>query len=276
MEVTADDVRGYLVDAEPVINTSPGYVANGSGRFEGSIAVTDRRVLVVSQENESERAMSIAPEAICSVESRLRTRFTTGGQWYRGLLGLGVLLVALSTLGLLSYASTALSFTLSIIVVTGALGAAYVYRFGVESAALDETVDLMRDRAPRNGSLDQYEWFEPTGEGDVVVTLATVASLALLGLVVFTPRPILAPIVLVLLGSVALIDHASEQKLELDERNESRRRERVVTLGLASGHECHLHVDATRRIDRELSVLVHGHEPEYAALESARDWQAVG
>lgn len=278
MEVTADDVLGFIDDAEPVINTGPGYVTNGSGRLEGSIAVTDRRVLFVSHENGSERVIEIASEAICSVDSRLQTRFTQAGLLFRALLGLGVLLAALSALGVIAYVSTPLEFSMALLAVTGALGAGYAYRFGVdvESTVLDETADLVRDRAPRKGSLTRYDWFEPSGDGDVVVTLATVASLALVSLVLFTSRPLLAPLVLVLLGSVVLIDQASKRKLSLDERNESQRHERAVTLDLASGRRVHIHVDSTRRIDRELGVLLHERERERMESAPVRQRHVLG
>lgn len=274
-----EDVRAHLTDDEAVIDVGPGSVADGAGRLDGSIAVTDRRLLFLSGDHGSDRTIDIAQGAICSFESRTRTRATSRGTRVRAVLGLGAVLAAASVLAVVLVASSALEVVLAGLAAAGAVSAGYVRRSGldVDSSPLNTLARAIRNRGPGHQALGQYERRVPSSDRDLgAVALAGGAGLALVGLVAVTPGSILPVLVALFLGGVALVDGARRRHAALEERDQTHRRERAVTLDLASGRSVHLTVPAGRRLDHELSVLLHATAREPPDEPRPRSRQPVG
>lgn len=261
MSSPSNEFGAYLAEDELLVHGTPGTLIDEERDSEGAIGVTDRRVLFLS---DTDRFVDIAHEAVYSIESRSRTRFTYRGVGYRLLAALGGLVAVAAFLGLTAFGSSVSAFVLSSLAVVGAVGAEYVRQ------GTDGTAPSRPD--PDEGHRDDERFHRlraivSDGGGPAVLGLGYVALLAVVGLVAVTGSLIVVPLVLTTLGGVALAAVAVRRKRALDTIGGSWHHEREVSLHLVDGRHVRLRVDAAEPIDRELSGVAR----EPAITDSATE-----
>lgn len=253
MRTASDEFQEYLAPDESVIESGAGALLENAYRTEGSIGVTDRRVLFVSDGDEF---MGITQDGIHSIRSRPETMFATHDTGYRLVAVAGAVLAVLAFVGVLGLGPSGLAPALALATVGGLAGAEYVRRNGVgtERAVLTELderlsthldVELLRAHVGDTRDVD--------GQQLLVLGVGLVALTAFAGLVAVTANLLTIPLTLVTLGGIAVMEYAyrcgrDAQRLERDRPAEKR-----VSIRLASGQIVDLRVDSAERIDRTLS-----------------------
>lgn len=265
MTVPATRFGEYLAEDESIIHGSPGTLVDERRQSEGTIGVTDRRVVFLSERN---RFVDVTHDAISSIHSRERTTFTAGGIGYRLLVGVGALVAALSFLAVVGPGVAGPGFLLASLTVGAAVGAEYVRRNDV-----DVGWDGLADRLPgADGPLRRPpDAARDRGNGKpLVFGLAYLGLAGLVGLVVVTGSLLVVPLLLLTLGGLAVADGAYRRTRGLDRSGRSRRHEREVTIHLVDGRRVRLRVDGPRRLDRELSGVAReaGRSPPDVELAS--------
>lgn len=273
MRASPDDFRAYLAPDETVVEWVSGTLVDGSDRPEGTIGITDRRVVFVA---EGDRFLDVAHGAISSMRSRPRRPFTARGTGYRLAALVGVLVGLAGIAGPVLLLPTPGVFALALVAVGGAVAGEYARRTGdaVGPGALaavrgrrGEQSDENADGGDRPGRLRGVvvDANEVAGPDALVFGLGVASVFALIGLVVRTGGLLVVPLVLVSLAGVAWADIARRRTKALDRVGGSRRHERDVTIHLVDGRVVDLRVDSTDRIDRELSGVVRGGAPRTGA-----------
>lgn len=270
MSVPSEEFRDYLAPDESVVSSAHGTVVDGSFRSRGSIGITDRRVLFVT---DSDRFLDVTHDAIASIRGRQRTGYTTRGVGYRLAVVTGALIAVAGFVGVLGVQANAETFTFALATVGGAAVAEYGRRssFDVEWPASDEVLGaLTADRTALGEVLADVGFRRSEGaDGDdawlvFVPVLGAVSLVSLIGLVGVTGRLLVVPLVVVALAGLALADYAHRRTRALDAAGNGRRRERAVSIDLVNGRTVTFRVDSTERIDRDLSGVVREATGEYA------------
>ena len=263
MSVPSNEFRDYLAPDEAVVSSAHGTIVDGSFRSPGSIGITERRVLVVT---DSDRFLEVTHDAITSIRSRPRSTFTARGVGFRLAVVVGALIGVAGFLGVLFVQARAQAFVFALATVGGAVTAEYVRRVGGEGerpAPGEVWGALTTDRGDLGDVLDDVGLRRSDGSGIgtddspvFVLVLGAVSLVSLFGLVGVTGRLVVVPLVVVALAGLALSDYAYRRKKGMDATGEGRRSERSVSIHLVDGRTVNLRVDSTERIDRALSGVV--------------------
>lgn len=275
MRVSATEFEEYLAPDESVVTGGPGSLYADAYRLEGSIGVTDRRVLFVSEDGSF---LDVAHDSIESIRSRPRSTITYHGVGYVLAALLGLLLAAVAFAGIMLLEPGAVAALLGALIVGCIAAAEYLRRRGETlpsdrtrrrlSAALDR-VGLRRrlDALTEEVLGDVLADVEPAGYHELlVVGVASVALLAAVGLVALAGSLLVVPLVLATLGGVALTEYTYRRFRALEDVGRSRRWEREVRIHLANGSAVYLLVGPDARLDRDLSSLARvSNRPEPAA-----------
>lgn len=274
MSVQSNEFRDYLAPDEAVVSSAHGTIVDDSFRSRGSIGITERRVLVVT---DSDRFLEVTHDAITSIRSRPRSTFTARGIGSRLAVVVGAAIAIVGFVGVLGVQASAQAFVFALATVGGAVTAEYVRRVGGggEWPASDEVRGaLTTDRGALGGVLADAGLSRSDGSGIesddrpvYVFVLGAVSLVSLLGLVGVTGRLVVVPLVVVALAGVVLSDYAYRRKKAMDATGEGRRHERAVSIHLVDGRTVNLRVDSTERIDRALSGVVREPVEERAVTE---------
>lgn len=271
MGTTPDEFEAYLAPSEPVVAGTSGTLYADSFRSAGTVGVTDRRVLFVSEEG---GFLDAVHGAVHSIRSHPQGRFAFRGMApvLVSVLGAGVALAAAVWVLLLE--PGVLGFVLLLGTVGGAALSDRIRRNGPGTdwwfpddawvAFLDRLsgVDRLREPVARARA---------GGDPDLVVLgVATVALLALVGLVAAAESLLVVPLSLAAIAGVALAEHGYRRRREADADREDRPRRRDVSIHLVDGRVIHLRIDDWERFDRELSVAVRESAPPTATAELSR------
>lgn len=270
MSARTDGFEAFLAEDESVVHVAPGTLLEDGHGSEGSIGVTDRRVLFLA---DGDRFVDVTHDAVYSIRSRSRTRFTRGGIGYRLLAATGAVVAAAAFLGLIAFGASLPALGFSVLVVGGTLGAESVRRgvVDVDRSRLARFVEGRFDDSGDGGKLRRLIEVAAYGDGDpLVLSLAYVTTIALVGLVAVTGSLVVIPFVVVTLGGVAIADHALRRKRALDTIGGSRYRDREVSLYLADGRTVRIRVDADDPFDRLLSGVAREPVLEEAPSELSR------
>lgn len=268
MTAPSTEFDAFLAEDEPIVDGVSGKLIDGEYSSEGSIGVTDRRVLFLS---EGDRFVDVAHDAIHSIQSRPKTRFTHRGVGYRLLAVLGALVAVAAIPGVIAFETSPTGVVLSFLTLGGAFGAETIRRSGGGSTRPPPGQDA--EGHPADGGWIQRAASVTKYGGDgtpVVLFLAYVALLALVGLIAVSGSLLVLLPVLVTLGGAALSDYGVRRKRALDALGRSRRYEREVSIHLADGRRIRLRVDAAEPIDRELSGVARERVIEGQTTELAQ------
>lgn len=253
MRTASDEFREYLAPDESVIESGAGALLENAYRTEGSIGVTDRRVLFVS---DGDGFLGITQDGIRSIRSRPETTFATHGTGYRLVTIAGATLAVLAFVGVLGLGSSGLAPALALVTVGGLVGAEYLRRNGVstERAVLTEFeerlsphLDVEPLRAHVSGARDV------DGQQLLVLGVGLVALTAFASLVAVTANLLTIPLTLVTLGGIAVTEYAHRRGRDAERFERDRPAEKRVSIRLAGGQIVDLRVDPAERIDRTLS-----------------------
>lgn len=261
MGVQSSPFREYLAPDESVVSGAPGTIVDRSTRSRGSIGITDRRVLMVT---DTDRFIDVSHDAISSIRSRPRTTVTATGIGYRLVAVGGAMIAVFGVVSVLAIETSGLAAGLALATVGGTAAAEYVRRTGVDVdwSALDAVWRAYRsDRDALVDELADVDLLQPAGAGShdsdlLVLTLGVAALFALVGLVSLTERLLVVLPVLASIAGVGLTDHGHRRWRTLDRTGAGMRHERAVSIHLVDGRTVDFRVDATVRIDRTLSAVV--------------------
>lgn len=282
MRVSATEFEEYLAPGESVVTGSPGSLYVDAYRQDGTIGVTDRRVLFVSDDG---GFLDVAHDAINSIRSRPRSTVTYLGIGHVLVALLGVLLAAFAFAGVLLLESSVVGALLGVLSVGGIAAAEYVRRHGVrnELVPFEATGRRFSAALDRSGHRDRLDGVvedllggtlaeaEPDGYDELlVVGVASVALVASIGLVALAESLFVVPLVLATLGGGALAEYAYRRLRARDDVGRNRRLEREVSIRLVDGSIVHLVVGQDGRLDRDLSSLARESRRPEAAAEPTR------
>ena len=263
MSVQSNEFRDYLAPDEAVVSSAHGTIVDDSFRSRGSIGITERRVLVVT---DSDRFLEVTHDAITSIRSRPRSTFTARGIGFRLAVVVGALIGVTAFLGVLFVQASAQAFVFALATVGGAVTAEYVRRVGGEGgwpAPGEVWGALTTDRGALGEVLADAGLHRSDGSGVghddrpvLVLVLGAVSLVSLIGLVGVTGRLVVVPLVVVVLAGLASSDYAYRRTKAMDSTGEGRRHERAVSIHLVDGRTVNLRVDSTERVDRALSGVV--------------------
>lgn len=256
MRASTNELRTYLAPGETLVDGTAGTLFDDSYRSEGSVGVTDRRVLFVSEDGGFQ---DVAHDAIYSVRSRPRRGLTYRGTAPALLAVLGGAIAAAAAVGVLVLAPRPLAFVLLLASVGGVAGAERVRRRGVGDVwrplerAKSELVAALDDVEPFRGPT--AKWSELGDDDLLILGVVSVALTASIGLVVVAGSLLVVPLALVALGGLALAEYGYRRRAERDPVG-GERRERDVSLHLVDGRTVHLRLPPGGRFDRHLSAAV--------------------
>lgn len=257
MRASSNAFQEYLAPGESVVDAGPGTLLDDSSRTEGSIGVTDRRVLFVADDG---GYVDVAQSCISSIRSHPRTTVTSEWIRYRLVAAAGVLLATTAFVGAAVLLASPLGTTLLLVSVGGFVLAEHVRRNGPADvwAALDavgqripgghDGVRRLRGRVADAGAVDEREL--------LTFAFGLLALAALIGPVVLAANLTVLPFAFVVLGGLAVADSAYRGERDLTGDGGGQRREREVSIHVAGGRIVRLRVDDAGRIDRVLSRRV--------------------
>lgn len=277
MRAPANEFREYLAPGESVVDAGTGTLLDDSRRREGSIGVTDRRVLFVAEDG---GYVDVAQSCISSIRSHPRTTVSSEEARYRLVAAAGALLAVAAVAGAAVLTASALGTALFLVGVGGFVLAEHVRRSG--PAVVWTTLEWVRERLPGRprvadpgspdlggfdrlgvdlGGLEGLRGrMRDAGELDerelLTFAFGGVGLAALIGPVALAASLAVLPLALVALGGVGLADYAYRRERVLARDAGSRQREQEVSIHLADGRIVRLRVDAAGRIDRALSRRV--------------------
>ena len=274
MSVSPNEFRDYLAPDEAVVSSARGTIVDDSFRSPGTIGITERRVLVVT---DAEQFLEVSHDAITSIRSRPKSTFTARGIGFRLVVVVGALIAIAGFVGVLAVQSSAQAFLFALATLGGAVTAEYVRRAGSAGdwPAPDEVwgalttdrvslVDVMADAGlGRSDGSEIGNEYSPV----FVLVLGAVSLVSLFGLVGVTGRLVVVPLVVVALAGLALSDYAYRRTKTLDATGEGRRRERALSIHLVDGRTVTFRVDSSERIDSALSGVVREPVAERALTE---------
>lgn len=259
MAASSDGLREYLAPDETVIAGEPGTLFDDSYRAVGAIAVTDRRLLFVSEEDEF---VDVAHDAIYSIRSRPRREFTLRGigPVLVAVLGAGLAVAAVG--GVLVLDPNLPTLVLTLATVGGVATAERVRRHGAGTewdtldASIEAVLDALEDVEVLRGPLGEVR---DGGDADLlVIAVASVALTALIGLIAATESLLVVPLSLVAVGGVGVAAYGYRIQRERDALQGERPPDREVSVHLVDGRVVRLQVDPGGRFDRDLSAVVRG------------------
>lgn len=252
MSGPTEEFRPYLAADETVVETGRGALVDGTTRTEGTIGVTDRRLLFVADEGFTD----VRHDRIASVGSWPREHLTARGRGLRVLAAAGVVLAVLSLAVQAFLTPAALGSLLALVAVGGFAAAEGVRRIGVdvdwdavEAAVHDLDPDPVLDDAVRQRWESEYVYAHQFA----LVGATLVGAGAAVGLFVVAGSALAVALTAVALAGLAATDHAVRRILRLDRLGTGRRTERDVTVQLEGGHEVTFRLDPAERVDRVLS-----------------------
>ncbi|WP_290812414.1 hypothetical protein [Halovivax sp.] len=226
-------LRTHLVPDEPLHDVASGRVVDDSAGGRVAIALTDRRVLCLSDDGE---LVDVDYGSICSIRSWSRSRLTFEGIDSRLVsLGGAVLAVLAFTLGLL-YAAQArpngglIGISLALAAVMGAAGFEYVRR--------------RRHRGPVDRELVA---------GGVLA--GAIALLAFVATIAYVSRVVVPALLVATLATAALSDRAARNENAHDGLEFDRVHEKELTIHTIDGDEVRIVVDGRSDVDHRLSRL---------------------
>lgn len=277
------EFEAYLAPGESVVTGSSGSLYDDPYRSDGSVAVTDRRVLFVSEDG---GFVDVAHDAIDSIRSRPRSTIVYRGLGHALVALLGVLVAASAFVGALLVEPSALALLFGLLTVGGVVAAERVRRHGVGSIwerlraaseriptgaprrRISDVLDRLvgPDRLDREGSVVDGPTEADGDEDLLVVGLVSLALVGSIGLIVVVESLLVVPLSLAALGSLALSEYAYRRLRDQETVGRSRRPEREVSIHLADGSVVRLWVDPDGRFDRDLSAQAReSARPEAAA-----------
>ncbi|MDG5775484.1 hypothetical protein VB773_11455 [Haloarculaceae archaeon H-GB2-1] len=254
MSVSATTFEAYLAPGETVVEGVPGSLLDSASRSEGTIGVTDRRILFVADGDEF---LDVSHDSIHSIRSTPQSPLTQRGLSSLAVVGGGSLLALVALLGVFLLRPSALVPVFLALYVAGVLGAEYVRRYGVDlhwvggaSAGGRSDTD---HRVFETDRLHRTIAKHADNDDLLVVALVVVALVALAGLIALTESLLVLPLSIVLLGGVGVSIVGIRRGRALKRRGIDRHDELEVSIHLSNGHVVRLRVEGDSRLDRELS-----------------------
>jgi hypothetical protein len=255
---TTTAVRPYLRPEESIRTADTGQLV-GDGGEPASVALTDDRLLLVTDDG----LAAVDVDSLSSVRSSVETRLGLRGMDFRLLGAIGYLLSVVTFLGTLAVASNPLTPALTLATGGGALAAGRLSR-----EELDLHGRTLTDRLRVYGSLatlsDALAGLERRLLGrsspDPLATwMATAFAVVAFGTVASLEGGILTPLlVLATVGSFALVVYAVGHSDDLDGINLVRHRRQRVSATMESGDAVAVRVRPDSPLGRELAARV-GH-----------------
>lgn len=270
MEVSSNELRGYLSPDESVRRETSGTLVHDSYRSEGAICVTDRRVVFVSNDG---GFLDFAFDVVYSIQSRPRTTFTYRAVGYRLLAAVGVLTALTGAIATVLQGTRVVAAVLLLLTVGGAAAAEYVRRSGIAIAWTPPAeASGMGRLAPGAFHLIRPNGGRAQSDDDVllILGLGLVSLTAIVGLVVLTDGLLVVLLSLVTLGGLALSDRAYRRTRTLEEAGGGRRHEREVSVHLVDGSVVYFRVDPACSIDRDLSVAARTNQVKSSGRRAGR------
>lgn len=260
MAAPSEEFDAYLAPDEDVVASVRGRLADSARRSWGAVAVTDRRLLFLS---DGDRFLDVGHDAICTIRGHSRSRWTVAGVGYTLLAVVGVAVAALALLPVVARRPGLPVLGLLLVALGGAAAAEGLRRtsLAVNPEAVDVVTRVVLRRAPVGALTDvRYRY---RGAGDALVLAAAVVSLlGLVGLVALTGTLAVVPLVTAALVGLAVADAASRQVRRLDADGRRRRRERAICVDLVDGRRLDLTVDPDEHVDRVLGEVVRAPREE--------------
>ena len=254
MRASSNEFADYLAPDESVVDVGSATLVDSSSRAEGSIGVTDRRVLFLSDDG---GFTNVATRRISSIRSEPRTTLTSGGLRTRVLATAGGILAATAFVGVAVLTASALAATLALTTVVGVVLAEHVRRTGadLEWPALADAHERLAGRLEDVDALrDRTEVVNTVDEGQLAVLGLVLGALAaFVGLGVLTGSPLVLVLTLATLGGIGMADNGYRSERDLDRVNAVRRHTRDVSIRLVDGSIVRLRIDSAEHIDRVLT-----------------------
>lgn len=254
MSTSTEELQNYLATNESIVDVGTGRLVDGTTGTEGTIGVTDRRMLFVAGEM---GFTDVRYDQICSIQSWARERLTPRGLAVRLLVGSGILVAVMALIGQVVLTPTAFGSLLAVSAVGGFIVAEAVRRTGVDIdwAAIGDAIrDVDR---PSSDDVIRQRWGTEYvyARQFVLIGAALLGMGSAVGMAVHTGSLLAFALTFVALGGLAVTDIAIRRMRRLDRLGESRRTERTVTVRLVGSQDVTLRLGATERIDRVLSQL---------------------
>lgn len=257
--MASEQVRDYLAADESLKMVGSAKFLDRAAGDSVSIALTDRRFICVSPEDEM---VDVGYDHICAIRSRPRTRTTYSGNDHRLLVAAGGLLVAIAVVGVAVLARSVLVPAFVLVTAGSVVGAGYAWRDEVPLEAVVATAraktvvrdagwfdELRRTKRGVNEHLDDDQL--QMGAYGLVAALGFVAVAGL-------TTGLLAPVFAVqTVVGVYLVDYAHRHRSDFDGIEIVRRRHQEVSIDTVGGRSIHLRTDPEAAIDRELGKLAH-------------------
>ncbi|WP_313693183.1 hypothetical protein [Halorarum halobium] len=276
MRAPSNEFQPYLAPDESLIDAGSGALVTDAYRREGSIGVTDRRLLFVSEDGEY---VDVTRAGISWIRSQPRTSVSARSLRCRGLAVGGALVALVGFLAAAALTGSVLGAALVLGSVGGFVLAESVRRTGVE--AIRNAVARVERRLP--DGLDRPDWLadadrvrqravgRATDDRQLVVLgICCLALGALIGPVALAGSLAVVPLTLVTLCGLAAAEYAARRERELKDVGGTRRHEREVDIHLVGGNTVRLRVDSAERIDHALSRVLGGRRNELPDPASRR------
>lgn len=238
MTAESDGLCAHLAPGESVVDVGDATLVENARQMDGTVGVTDRRVLFVA---DNEGFTDVGHDHISAVESRPRQTLTSRAVTYWLLAAVGVFLVSSVSVILVVMAATSLGLFLVLSTVGSLVAAAYVWGYGVDLEWLPSEVETL--------------FVDAESQALLAVGFGLLATVSFIGVVALTESLFALPFTLVALCGIALVDDAYRRLRELNRTGESHRDERDVHIHLLNGHTVRIRIASEARIDRELSRL---------------------
>lgn len=248
MSGPAEPFRDYLAEDESVVLEIRGTLVDDRNESDGTIGVTDRRVIFRSH---GDQFVDIAHDAILSIQSRPKTSYTARGIGWRLLTGLSALVAVVSFVAVVGFGAGITALGFMALTVVGAAGAEYVRRNDIEP----DWVGIGPSIPMEDGRLRRLvDRTVGRADGNLLgFGLAYLGLLGVVGLVVVTGSLAAILLVVLTLGGLALADVTYRHIRTVDRIGQGRRREREVGIHLADGRRFLLRTNAADPIDQALS-----------------------
>ena len=259
MSPRADDGLGrYLAPEEAVETVTSGRFAGGATWADGTIAVTDRRVLCVDDDG---GFLTIGFDEIGSIAGQPRTSTTVRGNDHRLLAAGGLILATVGIIGVFGFSTGPSSLALAVVTGVGLLATTSSWQAeGTPAWASMPTVTGGPSEHAHDGQIRRrVAAVLPEGiRGAAPLVLggwgiAAVGTPALL-----LSGPLILVAVLVTVGGLALVEFARRHEEALDGIEVVRRRELELTVTTNDGRTIALRSQPTAAIHQELSKVAFG------------------
>lgn len=275
MDASREAFRGYLSPNEVVVSADDGTLIERGIGSDGTVCLTDRRLLFVSSDGVFR---DVSYEYVRSIRSRPR-RTDTARRWRLGSMAvLGGAIAAVAFLGAIVLASNASGVVFAAAVVGASVLAESVRRVGVDSESLKRRVVELDHNAAVGSLLGGGTTAGRKRDRDdsrthwrteyvyvtlflVAVTAATVILAA--ALLVGTGQWIVFSLTIVTLGGLATAEYAVRRLRWLDRTGRDRHETREIRLEIDGSDDVAIRCHASTRIDRTLSRLATGKESSH-------------